>query len=89
MEIVIKIPKWIYTLSKHIVKTDKKGNLITRAIANGTPLPKGHGDLIDKSKLEVCPIDITDLPTDRCLMVYLADDVDNAKVIIDADRSEE
>ena len=49
-------------------------------------LPKGHGDLIDKSKLEVCPIDITDLPTDKCLMVYLAEDVENAKVIIKADK---
>lgn len=59
------------------------------ALQKGIVLPKGHGDLIDRKELEVVPIDITDLPKDRCLMVYLAEDVDGAKAIIEADKENE
>lgn len=38
-------------------------------------------ELIDRTKLSVSSIDTTDLPEDEGLMVYLADDVDNAEVI--------
>jgi len=34
-------------------------------------------EYIDRSELSITPIDITDLPTDKCLMVYLAEDVDS------------
>lgn len=34
-------------------------------------------EYIDRAELSVTPIDITDLPTDKCLMVYLAEDVDS------------
>ena len=34
-------------------------------------------EYIDREELSVTPIDITDLPTDKCLMVYLAEDVDS------------
>ena len=45
IELVIKIPKEEYDL---IVNDEACGlNILTRAIANGTPLPKGHGRLID------------------------------------------
>lgn len=48
MKLVIDIPKGIYLLAKKIVKTSKKHNAITRAIANGTPIPKDatNGDVI-------------------------------------------
>lgn len=32
-------------------------------------------EYIDRTELAVAPIDITDLPRDKCLMVYLAEDV--------------
>ena len=37
---------------------------IAHAIANGTPLPKGHGDLIDRSKLVYyrCPNNVKNCP---------------------------
>ena len=38
--------------------------------------------LIDISKLSPYPIDITDLPNDKCLMVYFAEDVDNAETVL-------
>lgn len=34
-------------------------------------------EYIDRAELSVTPIDITDLPADKCLMVYLAEDVDS------------
>lgn len=34
-------------------------------------------EYIDRTELAVTPIDITDLPTDKCIMVYLAEDVDS------------
>jgi hypothetical protein len=33
------------------------------AIANGTPLPKGHGDLIDRRELLKLPIDKANYPS--------------------------
>ena len=50
MRIVIDIPEEIY---KHIQEEQWLPNrlLIEKAIANGTPLPKGHGRLIDADDL--------------------------------------
>lgn len=48
------------------------------------PVPP-HGDLIDRRKLPLAFIDITDLPTDRCLPVYLQEDVDDAPTIIESE----
>lgn len=48
MEIVIKIPDEAYELLKSKPTLD---NMAESIIANGTPLPKGHGDLIDRDKL--------------------------------------
>ena len=50
MQIVIDIPEAEYDL---IVNDEACGlNFLTKAIANGTPLPKGHGDLIDRNEIE-------------------------------------
>ena len=45
MKIVIDIPEHIYRLCQG------HGDPVYRYIANGTPLPKGHGRLIDKDRL--------------------------------------
>lgn len=47
MELVIKIDEEEYEATKCIPKL-YRGNLI-KAIANGTPLPKGHGRLVDEN----------------------------------------
>ena len=49
MQVVIEIPEEKYM---HIKEEQWLPNrlLIEKAIANGTPLPKGHGDLIDRSQ---------------------------------------
>ena len=53
MQIVIDIPRKVYDALKHM---DFDANLVVdemrKSIANGTPLPKGHGRLGDLDALE-------------------------------------
>ena len=56
-----------------------------KAIYYGTPLPKGHGDLIDRSKLETHYVG-TDIGTD--LEVYLVPTIVEAPAIVKADKEE-
>ena len=46
IELVIKIPKQVYN---YITRLNSR-NLAEEYIKNGTPLPKGHGRLIDADK---------------------------------------
>lgn len=83
MQIVIDIPKGLY---EH-VKEHKdiftygliNGEKIGEIIANGTVLPE-QARIIDMDKLAITPIDITDLPHDRCLMVYYPEDLEDATI---------
>ena len=53
MKLVIDIPNSVYeNIINGTIETDGyfKANL-RECFKNGTPLPKGHGDLIDKSKI--------------------------------------
>lgn len=45
-------------------------------------------EYIDRAELSVTPIDITDLSIDKCLMVYLAEDVDSLPTADVIERSE-
>ena len=53
IELVIKVPEDTY---KDIIKNgfiyDEDNEVVTHAIKNGTPLPKGHGALKDADKVE-------------------------------------
>ena len=52
MQIVIDIPEENYkNIKEQVDKRDYPDMQIGRAIANGIPLPKGHGDLVDFDKL--------------------------------------
>lgn len=50
MELVINIPDFAYD---EIIKLSKKGKVfnLVEAVAIGIPLPKGHGELIDRGAL--------------------------------------
>ena len=54
VKLIIEIPKQAYELCKTL-KSDSDDGIIgicaVNAIANGTPLPKGHGRLIDADVL--------------------------------------
>lgn len=84
MEIVINIPKETYI---HLCNGGNIGSslMIENAIKNGTPLPKGHGDLIDRDEVEkleeaLCATECGCCALDGCFY-------DRADVVIKADRS--
>ena len=56
IELVIKIPEEIYNrfgyeYSEENLISKYTNDAILEAFCNGTPLPKGHGDLIDRNDL--------------------------------------
>ena len=53
MQMVIDIPEEFYRGIKY---GRSANNLINNAIRKGTPLPKGHGDLIDVNRKITVPI---------------------------------
>ena len=52
MKIVIDIPNHIYEHAKEESEDSNDEWDAMRAIANGTPLPKHHGRIIDESKIK-------------------------------------
>lgn len=84
IELVIKIPEEKYN---QIINSYQGSNVRPKdyeiAIINGTPLPKGHGDLIDRGELKTHFIG-TEQGTD--LEVYLESTIINAPPIIKADK---
>jgi hypothetical protein len=97
IELVIKIPENTYKQIQALARNgyfehDICGNSMRR-IANGTPLPKGHGRLIDADALNIshgvfvpkvkgnafgCPMD-----------AVFIDEINDAPTIIEADREVE
>lgn len=53
MQIVIEIPDKIYEKVKEHYVNPYEVDEICQAILDGTPLPKNHGDLIDRDELEL------------------------------------
>ena len=103
IEIVIKIPEEAKQAFDCAESNDLKGcyydhgGVIGNAIKNGTPLPKGHGRLIDADELKTTRTwalvaknnasqnEISFAP----LMCILKEDIDNATTIIEADKETE
>ncbi|MEE3484538.1 MAG: hypothetical protein VZQ98_09495 [Bacteroidales bacterium] len=85
IELVIKIPEESYKNMKNQVnKRDYPDMQIGRAIAEGTPLPKGHGRIGDLDALRCENADF-DTYNDYCIMF---DEIEAAETIIGADKLE-
>lgn len=83
IEVVIKIPQEEY---ETIVNSEDCGlHTLTRAIARGTILPKGHGRIGDLDALR-CENTDFDTYNDYCIMF---DEIEAAETIIEADKGEE
>lgn len=100
IELVIKIPKDYYEILRKndiIINGLRSGKTFTyvicNAVANGTPLTKGHGRLIDISKIDNARID------DDNPIIYLTingedieavslDYLNNLDAVIEADNVE-
>lgn len=82
IQIVINIPKKLYNRMRNYHGLDDT----YMAVKRGTPLPKGHGDLIDRGELKTHFVG-TEQGTD--LEVYLESTIIDAHVIIPADKESE
>ena len=87
IELVIKVPEDLYEAYKGRppMLGDAGMDMIAQSIANGTPLPKGHGRLGDLDALrdEVSSWGMNDYePSD------FIDEIDRADVIVEADKAE-
>ena len=84
MQIVIDIPHFIY---EQILKGHVSKKTIARIFRNGTPLPKGHGDLIDREEaLDEC---YTILFDGERFKVVQYETLLDAPSIIEADKESE
>lgn len=84
IELVIKIPEGIYQHYKKVWQK-RKGSIPESCIAFGTPLPKGHGRLIDADRLKTHFVG-TEQGTD--LEVYLESTIIEAPTVIEAEKEE-
>ena len=91
VELVIKIPEEVY---EHILKAKSVPDVLgidmvntINAVKNGTPLPKGHGRLIDAREYEniIRKHYFDNSTVIRCTEIAL----DNATPIIEADTESE
>lgn len=83
MQIVIDIPEGMYENALNNLFCGS--TTLCNAIKNGTPLPKGHGDLIDTKDILYDDLECAD---GNIYMVVHAPCIDNAKVIIPADKED-
>lgn len=90
IELVIKMPENVYRYAKKyngssmLTLRDEEMGMCMDAIANGTPLPKGHGRIGDLDALR-CENTDFDTYNDYCTMF---DEIDAAETIIEADTAE-
>lgn len=87
IELVIKIPKELYEAYKcrPPMLGDTGMDMIAQSIANGTPLPKGHGRLKDVDRLE----SHDEYDGQGFTKSVYKDDIDNAPTIIESDKESE
>lgn len=99
MKIVIDIPEDLYEVVKEngIPSYKEERNVLADAIADGIPLPKGHGDLKDVGKFVYdCDYEDEDGIRGSCDKICFCDncnyhiikerDVKDAPTIIEADK---
>lgn len=80
MKLIIDIHKKDY---QSILNSGQVPYGVVCAIMNGTPLPKGHGRLIDADKLNIYDVS----PADGFVVMGVTEeDIDLAPTIIEADK---
>lgn len=82
MQIVIEIDEDLYEMCRDSLGDEDN---IEGIIANGTPLPKGHGRLIDADRFDVISWQHTSDDFNNGVM-WLTEQIDNAPTIIEADK---
>ena len=86
MQRVIEIDEETYNEIKKIVANGNEMCFMQALIANSTPLPKGHGDLIDRDDLTSWMTEVD--RSYRAIEVIAKCEVDKAPTIIEADKED-
>lgn len=92
MEIVVKIPKDVYTrlfdpgIQDNEIAVDDVCEM-ARALRLGKPLPEHHGRIIDADELEEC-IELMNTINGETKYAVRWDDIRNMATIIEADKGE-
>ena len=85
VEVVVKIPKMAIEYAKQYNKSCSlaldMNSVCINAIANGTQLPEGHGDIVDLNEM-------INAYWDGNYMEIHVDDLPNIPVIIEADKGD-
>jgi len=94
MKLIIDIPDEIYECYKGRppMLGDAGMDMIAQAIANGTPVPKGHGRLKDADYIKLFSIDHDSwngVEYEGVIKVVPVIAIDNASTIIEADKETE
>lgn len=91
MQIVIKIPEEVYeeimAHNREMREGGKSAYYFEGLIQSGTPLPKGHGALIDRKELEEKIWDVD--CRWGCVQVVDEDDILDANIVIPEDKESE
>lgn len=82
IELVIKIPEEEYELVRHGNKSFLTELRLMNAVADGTPLPKGHGRLIDAAELDECVEMMTTIDGESKYAIR-TEDIINMSTILD------
>lgn len=85
MQIVIDIPEKLACEGFERHFTEEEKNILIRAIGNGTPLPKGHGALIDREELRNKYASWYNLAIDKSINAVLTLELYQIEPIIKAD----
>ena len=90
MQIVIDIPEIVYDWFDNGFPDEDDAEKLWQIIKNGTPLPKGHGDLIDvKDLLEQIELEDTDENREENVgQIITLEDIDRITPIIEAESEE-
>lgn len=91
MKIVIKIPdEDLYDIKCEGIKFVRQREMLWRAIENGTPLPKGHGRLIEEpTETDISNTVGGDNDFAECIRDSVKAVFDNATTVVEADESED
>lgn len=98
MQIVIDINEHLYKTIKTLglVVEDGDAVAVSEAIMHGTPLPKGHGDLIDRGALKLSEERHTEMGEYNLNVehtyytyYYSVKEIKNAQAIVEADTESE
>lgn len=87
MKIVIEIPDRIYKIIQtHRTLNIMDDEILENALKNGTPLPKGHGNLKDANKLKHSFIMWSMATQGNFIDADIVSVIDNSPTIIFADK---